>query len=159
MSRDRQRLLQAISETGTVVSELGAQEGDEVRAKLAVKFAAGSWSRFLWERLRSFTSVADLDAWRWIGEYVGNHRAWLLFDPQTDPTLYEFQSGDQLIDVIEEAYVFEYYVTDPDMNYLLCYSHEDVLYAAGTARGWLRARLQDTGLPGLDKDDGITQLP
>ncbi len=50
----------------------------------------------------------------------------------------EVSSGDALRSLLANSYHFEFYVTDVDASYLICFNHHDFVIAWGTACPWLR---------------------
>ncbi|MEO6457793.1 MAG: hypothetical protein ABIO92_05915 [Chloroflexia bacterium] len=49
----------------------------------------------------------------------------------------EFEQGTQISRVLGECFNFEFYVTNPEVEYILCHNHHDFLVATGTATSWL----------------------
>ena len=47
------------------------------------------------------------------------------------------QSGEDLNYILSETYGFEFYITDKQCSYLLCFSDHDILYGCGTAKEWI----------------------
>ena len=43
--------------------------------------------------------------------------------------------------LLSEMSLEEFYITDDEISYLLCFSHHDILYAAGAAKGWLEMKI------------------
>ena len=39
--------------------------------------------------------------------------------------------------MLEETYGYEFYVTDEECTYLICFNHHDILYTCGRAIKWL----------------------
>ena len=57
--------------------------------------------------------------------------------------MFEVSSGDALDLLLGETTGFEFYVTDADASYLVCFNHHDFLVCLGDARGWLKGLLHD----------------
>jgi hypothetical protein len=45
--------------------------------------------------------------------------------------------------VLEECFNFEYYLTDQDCSYFICFNHHKYLVTAGTAADWLKNLLDE----------------
>jgi len=46
-------------------------------------------------------------------------------------------SGEALTTWLANSHAFEFYMTDMDAGYLICFNHHDVLVCRGSARAWL----------------------
>jgi hypothetical protein len=77
----------------------------------------------------------------WIGEFVGSRDCVLLFDPAEEAEMVHIPSGAELDAVLRNISVFEFYVTDREARYLICFNHHDVLIGCGLAETWLKERL------------------
>lgn len=51
--------------------------------------------------------------------------------------MFEFTHRRDIVAVLAECTGFEFYLTDVEATFLLCFNHHDVLIAAGDARPWL----------------------
>ena len=47
------------------------------------------------------------------------------------------QSGEDLNYILSETYGFEFYITDKQYSYLLCFNHHNILYGCGVAEEWI----------------------
>lgn len=97
----------------------------------------------MWESFRDCASVQYPGAWRWITEFVGPRECILLFNETEDEEMFSVSSGSALGELLEETYGFEFYVTDRDVAYLICFNHHDFLICCGTAKTWLLARIEE----------------
>ena len=90
---------------------------------------------FLWERFKNemTSDVCDADAWLTIGKLVEEKQCILIiFDEQT---AFEFQTPDDMINVISETYLLDdFYVTNYTCSYLICNNHHDYLSCCGSAK-------------------------
>lgn len=51
--------------------------------------------------------------------------------------MFLIRSGEDLNYLLSETYGFEFYITDKECSYLLCFNHHDILYGCGRAEGWI----------------------
>jgi hypothetical protein len=138
------------------ITELSAEQSQQVRAAVLQRFVDGSripsagfskrrtlesWP--LWEALRGAASVQAVDGWRWVSDFVGNSTVVMFFNEDEDRTMFRFADGAQLVPVLEECTPFEFYLTNDDAEYLICFNHHDVLIGAGTAALWLEQRSEN----------------
>lgn len=91
----------------------------------------------LWERFNDFVGVIDKDAWQWLEEFIGSNKCILFFNPSDEKRAYLFKSGKEVVSVIEELFNVEFYVTNTETEYLLCFNHHNCLMALGNAIDWL----------------------
>lgn len=51
--------------------------------------------------------------------------------------MFLIRTGEDLNYLLSETYGFEFYITDKECSYLLCFNHHDILYGCGRAEdGW-----------------------
>lgn len=136
----------ARAQVAASLRELSPQESAHIRAQLRMKFAKGGVSSVLWEDLGESVAVQHAASWRWVDDFVKGMPTILLFDEREERTMFAFQDGSLLVPTLEEAYAFEFYLTDPATEYLLCFNHHDFLIASGAARRWLEERRRATAL-------------
>jgi hypothetical protein len=91
----------------------------------------------MWENLLDSASVQNPDGWQWISDFVGSRRCVLLFDAAEEVEMLDVPSGEALENLLANSYHFEFYVTDGDASYLICFNHHDMLICCGSARAWL----------------------
>lgn len=137
----RDELIQAAKLVHATLREPEPAERDRIRALVAGRFTAAgnSTRRFLWEDVRGATAVQNPEAWRWIADFFSGRAepVIIFFNPADEPAMFAFRHGAQVVPVLEETPAFEFYLTDAEATYLLCFNHHDFLIAAGTAAQWL----------------------
>ena len=62
----------------------------------------------------------------------------LFFNKSDEKSMFLINSGNDLDFILSETYGFEFYVTDLDCSYLLCFNHHDILYGCGAAYDWVK---------------------
>lgn len=90
---------------------------------------------FLWERFKRElqSSVCNTNAWMLIGKLVDEKQCILIIFEEK--IAFEFQTPDDLINVISETYLLDdFYVTNHSCSYLICNNHHDYLICCGNAR-------------------------
>src|SRR4051794_2327145 len=135
-------IMQAASTANAPIIVLPPDEAERLRSIVLAKFAGGDEPLFLWERFKDAASVRDPDAWRWIGDFIGNNEAIMFFSATEEPAMVRFERGAAVVEVLEESFGNEFFVTNPTVDYVLCHNHHDYLIAVGTARPWLLNRIQ-----------------
>lgn len=91
----------------------------------------------MWEAVSDCASVQNADAWEWIADFVGARPCVLLFDASEEVEMFGVPSGEALESLLANCSQFEFYVTDVDASYLICFNHHDFLICCGDARAWL----------------------
>lgn len=94
----------------------------------------GSW---LWERLSHFESLTDKDGWSYIKEFVSNSVCIMFFNDFDEKAMFKIKNGKDLYCLLSETCGFEFYITDLNYSYLICFSHHDILYGCGEAIKWI----------------------
>ena len=94
--------------------------------------------RWLWEKLIHYEVLNNDMAWSYIKDYVKNNECIMFFNQDDEKEMFLIKSGEDLNYILSETFGFEFYITDKQCSYLLCYSHHDILYGCGGAEEWIR---------------------
>jgi hypothetical protein len=63
----------------------------------------------------------------------------MLFQEEGEVRGYEFSSAEDLRLVLAESAGFEFYVTNKEVDFVLCHNHHDFIIGVGACRQWLSA--------------------
>lgn len=114
---------------------LPAADRDQLRERIGARYSRRR--NWMWEDLPDRSSVQDVDGWQRISRFVGSRTCILLFDVDEEVEMFEVPSGEALESLLANTFHFEFYVTDLDASYLICFNHHDMLIGCGTARPWV----------------------
>ena len=53
--------------------------------------------------------------------------------------MFKLSSGEDVINIIGELFNIEFYLSNRETKYLVCYNHHNILIASGDARQWLES--------------------
>lgn len=149
-------ILAAEREHSLGVQLLSAAERDLLRERIFSLY--GGRSNRVWETVDGCVSVQNSQGWEWIGELVGSRSCVLLFDLGAEIDMFRVPSGSALDQLLGNTFGFEFYVTDTEGTYLMCFNDHDMLIGCGGAREWLGRRLDAD--PGTDDDRaGLIAIP
>jgi hypothetical protein len=132
-----QEVLRAADHFGFRLQVLDADQTAPLWHRLAQRFGEPGRGRRLWEQLSQRAAVQDPDAWCWIANFLSDEPVLMLFDPSDEVVGVRFAHGSQVVPVLAESFGFEFYVTNEQLEFLLCFNHHDFLIAAGSAKAWL----------------------
>lgn len=116
---------------------LSDEQTKNIRENIYFKYTNKHDSIFLWENLANFSVVSDVNGWELISDFVGSQKCLLFFNEKDDGAIIVINGGRDLYDILAETYGFEFYVTNFDTEYLICFSHHDCLLGCGTAEKWI----------------------
>lgn len=91
----------------------------------------------LWERLISDTATSDVISWSDLDKFILNNEVVIFFNDRDERKMYKFTSGKEVVFVLSELFYIEFYLTDINTNYLICFNHHDVLFGNGIAKLWI----------------------
>ena len=60
-------------------------------------------------------------------------------DDIEDKSVLVINNGKSLYKLLDEMFGFEFYITNFETNYLLCFNHHDCLLGCGTAKKWVES--------------------
>lgn len=130
-------ITEAAKTTKTPIRLLSIDEADRVRREVVAKFTGGKDVSFLWDHFTDSVYVQSHLGWLWISEFTGAAKTIMFFLDWQEPEMIEFEQGSQISRVLGGSFNFEFYVTNPEVEYILCHNHHDFLVATGTAMSWL----------------------
>jgi len=137
----RNELIAAAKRAGAAIVELSPEDTASIRRSVEATFFQGKASGYFpWEHLGDRISVHDPNAWEWVSQFTTGQKTILLLDYWPDASVFEFEDGSKLSEVLGDSYWSEFYVTNREAEYLICFNHHDWLIAAGSAKEWLQGR-------------------
>lgn len=129
----------AILTKGIIIEELSDRQITIIKKNITQKYIQSQPAPFLWDRMKDAAVIADSDGWKKICDFIGNHECIMFFDDSTDKSMLVICDGKSLYSLLNEMFGFEFYITDFETNYLLCFNHHDCLLGCGTARKWIES--------------------
>lgn len=134
---------QAATITGDSVNELDSREVDRIVDLIRRRFTGGQFNhRYLWEDFENDLSKRCADGWRRLCDFSVSHPV-ILFQSEHDFEGFSFASSDCLSRVLAESPGFEFYLTNPEVDFVICFNHHDYLICVGTSKDWLATIPED----------------
>lgn len=93
---------------------------------------------FIWESFKDYAYYQNSNAWSLIKDYVKENKCIMFFNKSDDRNGFLISNGFELQKIIEESFGFEFYITDENLSYLICFNHHDILYGLGKAKDWVK---------------------
>ncbi len=93
---------------------------------------------FIWESFKDYAYYQNSNAWSLIKDYVKENKCIMFFNKSDDKNGFLILNGAELQKIIEESFGFEFYITDENLSYLICFNHHDILYGLGKAKDWVK---------------------
>jgi hypothetical protein len=128
-------LLEAATALAIRPGTLSDEEAANLRRHILRQYVNRSSDR-MWEGIADARSRYDPTGWSQIDDYLNGRPFLVLFDIIEDNRVLEFPGGTRITPILEECPGFEFYVTDRQASYLICFNHHDFLIATGAAKDW-----------------------
>lgn len=93
---------------------------------------------FIWESFKDYAYYQNSNAWSLIKDYVKENKCIMFFNKSDDRNGFLISNGAELQKILEESFGFEFYITDENLSYLICFNHHDILYGLGKAKDWIK---------------------
>lgn len=106
---------------------------DEIYAK----YHNGKDEYPLWDNLNNFSVVYNKDGWRLIRDFIAEKKCILFLEKADAEFVIELPDGLALNTLLENTAGFVFYVSNQDLNFLICFNDHDDLLGAGTAGKWI----------------------
>ena len=119
-----------------IVSDYACKTILDTVAKLYVDTEKnGFW---LWEKLSVHEELSDINGWSLIQNYVSNKSCVMFFNQDEETKMFMVSNGKDLQYILSETCGYEFYITDLQCSYLICFNHHDVLIGCGNAENWVK---------------------
>ena len=115
---------------------LSGQYTDDFRERIVKRYCDTNMT-FIWEQFKECSHYQNSDAWSKSGDYVKENNCIMFFNKCDDEHAFLIANGVELQTILGESFGFEFYITDRDQSYVICFNHHDVLYGCGAAREWV----------------------
>lgn len=133
-------VLGAATELGCEATKLEAEATKLIRLSVCRQYADEATAWPIWEHFIERVSIQDATAWGWVGEFLGESETIMFFDKEEDESAVLFERGSCVVPTLENCTGFEFYLTDKNVTYVICFNHHDFLICAGRSKGWLEQR-------------------
>ena len=135
-----EQIITAVNTLKINVVEISENQSQDIIKKIKKKYTIENGYIYLWEEMIDYYSVNNKEAWQWINEFIGDSETIMFFNNSDERKSFIFKNGDDLVSVLSETYGYEFYITNKNLTYLICFNHHDVLIASGTAKQWLEKK-------------------
>ncbi len=127
-----------LKDSEVIVKKLEMNERREILDSILKKYInthqKGIW---LWEKFIHYEALNDDMAWSYIKDFVKDNECIMFFNQEEEKEMFLIQSGNDLNYILSETYGFEFYITNKQCLYLLCFNHHNILYGCGIAEKWI----------------------
>lgn len=144
----KNQLLKISLEKNIAVEEMSSEVSKDLRVKVLKKFTNGCGDdNFLWSSLLEENSAfcRNDNSWLLLDNFIKEQRTYMFFNKSDCPRFFRFSSGKDIVSVLHESSFSDMYFIDEDLNFLITYSHHDILTASGTAVAWLELLIDNQG--------------
>lgn len=133
----KQEILSALAEFNIENSVLSARGYQALYQTVLDKFALGVDKFPLWENLNDSESLQEKDGWLLIADFVGNEEVMLFLDRRSEKFAITLNGSKDLNKLLNNTFHFVFYITNINVDYLLCFNEHDFIIASGKAKLWL----------------------
>src|SRR5262249_29584440 len=140
MGRLTREVMEAAARIGCRANPLPDHALTDLRAQLTERFASGLRRIPMWEYFAESSSVQEAKAWTWLAEFTAGKPLIMFFDPDEDRSGVAFDDGNCIGNVLGECTGFEFYLTNPEGDYIICFNHHDFLIGTGSAMDWINQK-------------------
>lgn len=91
----------------------------------------------LWENLLDIKTYRSNDGWKYVSDFIGNSSTMLFLDPAEGAFGVNIKDGENLNLLLENSFGFVFYLTNTELDYLICFNDHDVLIGCGDAKDWI----------------------
>lgn len=144
MLRISAHICNELKDSKVIIKKLDLCEKKEILNLIVKKYInireRGVW---LWEKFIHYETLNDDMGWSYIKDFVKHDSCIMFFNQEEEKEMFLIQSGTDLDYILSETYGFEFYITNKQCSYLLCFNHHNILYGCGVAEIWI-SKLKNT---------------
>jgi hypothetical protein len=115
-------------------------ESARIRTALGQRYGRPGSRGIFSDALVDYAAVQHPDSWQWVDEFIDPDQPTYLFGDEHQ--LYELlrlEHGGDVIRVLEHTPGFPFYVTIPELRYLLSHNDHDYIIGCGDAKDWVES--------------------
>lgn len=135
------------------IEKLERSSSEKIKSQIYQKYIKTKKGIFLWEKFEKFSTLQDSAGWKLLSDFVGEKEC-LMFFENGDNTIIRIRNGSDLHSLLYEMFGFEFYITNFETDYVLCFNHHDCLVGCGTAKAWIeeldKERIEQGGEYGIN---------
>lgn len=139
-------LVEDAKNLGIKIRKLDITKSTSIRESIEEKFVIPNVSGRLFEKLTVFVGIVNEQAWQWLYDYPESSHVLAFFEKSESKNIFEFESIKELIDAYYEGGLYTIYITNYRCDFLLGYTVEQSIIAAGVAKNWLKTRMKQEGI-------------
>ena len=91
---------------------------------------------YLWEDFENSVSIRNSAGWEIACDYPVEEPL-LIFQEGSKFSAFRFANQDAVRQVLAESPGFEFFLTDDECSFVMCFNHHDYLIGVGACRNWL----------------------
>lgn len=139
MGWDLDLVLAEVKRQKFLVRRLGTTKTSARWTALAERYARDkAYSFQFWDVLDDAVSFTKENGWLPIKEFISPlEDVFLFFEHDDENESLLFRHGAELAEVLIETGIRDFYLSDRDSGFLICYNDHDAIIADGIARDWL----------------------
>ena len=140
MFKISQHICNELKDSSVEIKKLELNERQKILDTILKKYIDSKKKyTFLWEKFNNYESLNDNKAWNYIKNFVRDDACIMFFNQEEENEMFLIKSGNDLNYILSETYGFEFYITDKECSYVICFNHHDILYGCGTAVKWIKS--------------------
>lgn len=128
------------------INTLHNRESEEIKKNIYKKYIKSKSDIFLWEQFNNPAIITDSDGWKIVCNFISDNRCLIFFDNAEDKSIILINNGEELKILLSEMFGFEFYVTNYETDYILCFNHHDCVLGCGKAKKWIESLKQSMKL-------------
>ena len=121
------------------IKDLSDKQAKAIKNDIFKKYIHSQLGTFLWDQFKDAAVIADSNGWEKLCSFVGGNSCLMFFDNIEDKSVILISNGKELYKLLDEMFGFEFYITNFETDYLLCFNHHDCLLGCGTAKKWIES--------------------
>ncbi len=126
-----EQIQEAATKLGVQVQLLTKREIDLIREQLGERYTR-SKTRIDPYDLEESNSFHDPSAWTWLTDILSDEPVIIFFYPRDDAEGYRIPSGKLVTPLLRNCTGFPFFLTDPQLSFVICFEEHDCLLVIGT---------------------------
>ena len=110
---------------------------EDLRTSIVKQYCTEN-TALMWEGFKDCVNYQNSNAWSLICDYVKDNECIMFFNESDDKNAFLIPNGAELQKILEDSFGFEFYITNKNYSYLICFNHHDILYGSGEAKEWVQ---------------------
>jgi len=136
----KNEIIKSIKELGLYANTCDQEYCSFLIIEVIKKFSKLPYYQYpLCSNMTDSISLFNPNGWQLIRSFEVESEKILFLEPEISKVCFQFENSLDVVSMLENSYGFVFYITNLNLDYLICFNDHDYLIGCGTAKDWIKS--------------------